>query len=808
MTNKYAVEGMSCAACATRVERAVSSVEGVTGCTVSLLTNSMTVEGNAEEAKIITAVERAGYKIKKTDIIEEKTRDNEVHNLLKRLTASLLFLAALMYASMGHTMWSFPMPALFANNPLALGILQLSLSAAVLVINRKFFISGFKGLFHGSPNMDTLISLGSLAAFVYSTYILCLMPSSNNPHHLVHDLYFESAAMILALVTVGKMLEAYSKGKTTNALRELINLTPKTACVMRNGKEIIIPAEQVEKGDIFILRPGDAVAADGKVIKGSSAINEAALTGESTPCEKEEGDLVFSGTINLSGYLECEAQRVAQDTILAEIIETVKNAASSKAPIAKIADKVSGIFVPIVVTIAAVTAFLWLVFGQTVGFSLTRAISVLVISCPCALGLATPVAILVGSGRGAKLGILFKNAQALENAGRINTVVLDKTGTITEGQPSVTDIVVETIQEDELLRFAAALEHSSEHPLAKAVMKKAEERNISYPDVTDFLALQGNGVQAEIAGKKLIGGSYKFISTHIELDESTKKTVETLSASGKTPLLFALEGRLLGIIAVADTVRTGAAEAVKQLQKMGISVAMLTGDNKFTAEYVAKLVGIENVIAEVHPTQKAQTIEKIKKSGKVAMVGDGINDAPALTVADVGIAIGKGTNIAIDSADIVLRRDSLAALPRAIALSRATLRTIKQNLFWAFFYNILSIPIAAGVFINSLGWQLSPMFAAAAMSLSSICVVANAIRLSRVKLFKGMEIKDMIKNLKIDGMMCPHCEKRVKSLLEALPEISSAEVSYEKGTAQIKLNSDITDEALKKVIEAEGYKVL
>lgn len=843
---QYNVTGMSCAACSARVEKAVSKVDGVTSCSVSLLTNSMGVEGSAPAAEIIRAVEEAGYGASlkggnsgartgagassAVSEQEDMLRDRETPLLKKRLAASLVFLVILMYFSMGHMMWGWPVPAFFAENHVAMGILQLLLTAIVMVINQKFFISGFRGLIHRSPNMDTLVALGSSAAFGYSVVALFAMTDAQmrGDHQAVmgymHEFYFESAAMILALITVGKMLEARSKGKTTDALKSLMKLAPKTAVILSEGEEKEIPVEQVKKGDIFVVRPGENIPVDGVIIQGSSAVNESALTGESIPVDKETGDQVSAATINQSGFIKCEATRVGEDTTLSQIIQMVSDAAATKAPIAKVADKVSGVFVPAVIAIAIVTIIVWLLAGQTIGFALARGISVLVISCPCALGLATPVAIMVGNGMGAKNGILFKNAVSLEETGRTQIVVLDKTGTITSGEPTVTDILpAEGYSGDELMDLAAALEAKSEHPLARAIIKAAADSGRQTAEVSQFKALPGNGLSAVLNGKELYGGNHKFISNIAEVPAGMARQAEELAASGKTPLFFAAGGDLIGIIAVADVIKDDSYEAVREMRNMGIRVVMLTGDNERTARAIGKEAGVDRVIAGVMPEGKESVIRQLKEKGKVAMVGDGINDAPALTRADIGIAIGAGTDVAIDAADIVLMKSSLLDVPAAIRLSRATLRNIHENLFWAFIYNVIGIPLAAGVFISLVGWQLNPMFGAAAMSLSSFCVVSNALRLNWFKMYDPKsdhkiknklkesdwekEKETMNKTMKIEGMMCAHCEAAVKKALEELPQVEQAEVSHEKGTAVVTLSADIADEKLKKAVEDKDYKV-
>lgn len=835
---QYTVTGMSCAACSARVEKAVSKVEGVTSCSVSLLTNSMGVEGTAAAADIIKAVEEAGYgasrkgettkagQTGKTVGDEELLADRETPILKKRLLASLGFLAVLMYFSMGHMMWGWPLPAFFQDNHIAMGLIQLLLTAVVMVINQKFFISGYKSLWHRAPNMDTLVALGSTAAFVYSTYALFAMTDAQVKGNMesvmayMHEFYFESAAMILTLITVGKMLEARSKGKTTDALKSLMKLAPKTATILQDGVETEISIEQVNKGDFFVVRPGENIPVDGIVVEGNSAVNEAALTGESIPVDKAPGDAVSAATLNQSGFLTCQASRVGEDTTLSQIIQMVSDAAATKAPIAKIADKVSGVFVPAVIAIAVVTIIVWLLAGESLGFALARGISVLVISCPCALGLATPVAIMVGNGMGAKNGIMFKTAVSLEETGRTQIVALDKTGTITGGEPKVTDLIpVGGISEKELLFHAYALEQKSEHPLAGAIIAYGKNKDIAVGEVTDFTALPGNGLSAVLDGSTLIGGNYKFVSEESEISQSIKEKSEVLSEEGKTPLFFAKDGKLLGIIAVADMIKEDSPQAVKELQNMGIKVVMLTGDNERTAKAIGKQAGVDEVIAGVLPEGKENVIRNLKKKGKVAMVGDGINDAPALTRADVGIAIGAGTDIAIDAADVVLMKSRLSDVPAAIRLSRATLKNIHENLFWAFFYNVIGIPLAAGVWIPFLGWKLNPMFGAAAMSLSSFCVVTNALRLNlchiydaskdkKIKNKKKAEVKEMEKTMKIEGMMCGHCEARVKKCLEALPQVDEAVVSHEAGTAVVKLNTEIANEVLKKTVEDQDYKVL
>ncbi len=825
---QYNVTGMSCAACVARVEKAVNAVDGVNSCSVSLLTNSMGVEGLADPQKIISAVTEAGYgaSLKEGKNTPSKSseddalKDTETPKLKRRLIASLGFLIVLMYISMGHVMWGWWLPEVLASNPLAIGLSQLLLTAIVMVINQKFFINGFKGLLHKSPNMDTLVALGSGASFVYSVYALFKMTADvEMAHHWLHEFYFESAAMILTLITVGKMLEARSKGKTTNALKSLMKLAPKTAVIIKDGVETEVPIDQVQIGDIFTVRPGEQISVDGEIIEGSTAVDESALTGESIPVDKSAGDRVSAATLNQSGYIKCRALRVGEDTTLSQIIKMVSDAAATKAPIAKIADKVSGIFVPAVITIAVITIIAWLVSGQPIGYALARGISVLVISCPCALGLATPVAIMVGNGVGAKNGILFKTAVSLEETGRVNTVVLDKTGTITQGQPKVTDIIpAENITEEQLINFAYSIEVKSEHPLAKAITQKGEEMSLNPADVQNFKALSGNGVTAEINEKILYGGSLKFISEKVTVDENTIQIAEKLADEGKTPLLFSIENRLLGIIAVADVIKEDSPQAIKELQNMGIRVVMLTGDNEKTANAIGKIAGVDEVIAGVLPDGKEKVIRRLKDKGKVAMVGDGINDAPALTRADIGIAIGAGADIAIDAADIILMKSRLSDVPAAIRLSRATLRNIHENLFWAFFYNAIGIPLAAGAFISLFGWELNPMFGAAAMSLSSFCVVSNALRLNfkdirnakkdkKIKL-KIKEKKPMEITMKIEGMMCPHCEAHVKKALEGVAEVREAIVSHKDGTAIVTLDADAAPATLKKAVEEQGYKVI
>ncbi len=835
---QYSVTGMSCAACSSRVEKAVSKVPGVTSCSVSLLTNSMGVEGTAAEQEIIKAVEDAGYGAAKKGAIaggkpvitemagEGLLKDRETPLLRQRLIASLGFLIVLMYISMGHMMWGWPLPAFLEGNHIAVGLFQLLLTIIIMVINQKFFISGFKSLFHKAPNMDTLVALGSTAAFVYSTYALFAMTdaqvkgNSNMVMEYMHEFYFESAAMILTLITVGKMLEARSKGKTTDALKSLMKLAPKTAILVIDGVETEVSIDQVKTGDIFVVRPGENIPVDGVVLEGNSAVNEAALTGESIPIDKEKGDHVSAATINQSGYLRCEATRVGEDTTLSQIIQMVSDAAATKAPIAKVADKVSGVFVPTVIIIAALTIFIWLLAGKDIGFALARGISVLVISCPCALGLATPVAIMVGNGVGAKNGIMFKTAVSLEEAGKMQIVALDKTGTITQGEPEVTDIITaKGIISQELLQLAFSLEKKSEHPLAGAIIRYAKNQNIEEFEVTDFTALPGNGLSAVIEGEMLAGGNALFISKQAEVPEELKKQAEKLAEEGKTPLYFAKGKRLIGIIAVADIIKEDSPKAVQELKDMGIHVVMLTGDNERTANAVGKLAGVDEVIAGVLPDGKENVIRSLQNKGKVAMVGDGINDAPALTRADIGIAIGAGTDIAIDAADVVLMKSRLSDVAAAIRLSKATLKNIHENLFWAFIYNVIGIPLAAGIWIPIFGWQLNPMFGAAAMSLSSFCVVTNALRLNLVPIYKAgkikkkkkiekMEEKGMTKTMKIEGMMCGHCEARVKKCLEAIPGVTEAAVSHEAGTAVVTLASEVTNETLTKAVEEQDYKVL
>ena len=837
---QYNVTGMSCAACSARVEKAVSKVPGVTSCSVSLLTNSMGVEGDASPSDIIAAVEAAGYGASEKSVraeegkrqaslaaAEDSLLDKETPKMKKRLIASLCFLIPLMYFSMGHMMWNWPAPAFLEENHVAMGLLQLLLTSAVMVINQKFFISGFRGLIHGAPNMDTLVALGAGASFVYSTYALFAMTDAQARGDMagvmsyMHEFYFESAAMILTLITVGKMLEARSKGKTTDALKSLMRLAPKTATILRNGAETEVPVEQVRKGDIFVVRPGENIPVDGIVLEGSSAVNESALTGESIPVDKKPGDQVSAATVNHSGFIRCEAARVGEDTTLSQIIRMVSDAAATKAPIAKIADRVSGVFVPAVIAVAAVTVIVWLIAGETVGFALARGISVLVISCPCALGLATPVAIMVGNGMGAKNGIMFKTAVSLEETGKTQIVALDKTGTITSGEPRVTDMIpADGITEDELLAAAYALEKKSEHPLAHAILVRAKERGVDETlETEEFRAVPGNGLAGRLGEDRLAGGNLKFIGGNAEITDETKKKAEELAAGGKTPLFFSRNGKLIGIIAVADVIKEDSPQAVRELRNMGIHVVMLTGDNERTAKAIGAQAGVDEVIAGVLPDGKESVIRSLKRKGKVAMVGDGINDAPALTRADIGIAIGAGTDIAIDAADVVLMKSRLSDVPAAIRLSRAALRNIHENLFWAFFYNVIGIPLAAGVWIPLFDWQLNPMFGAAAMSLSSFCVVTNALRLNwfnahdarkdkKVKSHKKQEVVTMQKTMKIEGMMCGHCEARVKKTLEAIPQVDAAEVSHEAGTAVVTLNAEVADDVLKKAVEDQDYKVL
>ena len=854
---QYTVTGMSCAACSARVEKAVSKVDGVTSCSVSLLTNSMGVEGSATEAQIVEAVEQAGYgaspkgtetetangratnSLEQLKAAQDALVDRETPKLVNRLIASLIFLVVLMYFSMGHMMWGWPLPEFFNGNHVAMGLLQLLLTVAVMVINQKFFISGFKGLIHGAPNMDTLVALGSAASFGYSVYALFAMTAAQVKGDMdavmsyMHEFYFESAAMILALITVGKMLEAHSKGKTTDALKSLMQLAPKTATVVKDGVEQEISVDAVRKDDIFVVRPGENIPVDGEIIDGTTAVNESALTGESIPVDKQKGDAVSAATVNQSGFIKCRATRVGEDTTLSQIIQMVSDAAATKAPIAKIADRVSGVFVPAVITIAVITIIAWLIAGETVGFALARGISVLVVSCPCALGLATPVAIMVGNGKGAKSGILFKTATSLEATGRTQIVALDKTGTITSGEPKVTDIVPEETffgktgnHAGKLLAIAASVEAKSEHPLAKAIMERAKTDEIAIAEVTDFSAVVGNGLTATLAGKMIKAGNLAFVSKFVKVSDDMRAKAVEFSKEGKTPLFFAADDRLCGIIAVADTIKEDSPEAVRQLKNMGIRVVMLTGDNEQTANAIGKQAGVDEVIAGVLPDGKEAVIRKLKKQGRVAMVGDGINDAPALTRADMGIAIGAGSDVAIDAADVVLMKSRLIDVPAAVRLSRATLTNIHENLFWAFFYNVIGIPLAAGLWYPLLGWKLNPMFGAAAMSLSSFCVVTNALRLNLCRVYdpkhdrkakpdrkdkadkpNESEEKSMTKTMNIEGMMCCHCEARVKKALEALDAVSEAAVSHESGTAVVTLSSDISDEKLKETVEAEDYKV-
>ena len=840
---QYTVTGMSCAACSSRVEKAVSKVDGVTSCSVSLLTNSMGVDGSASDRAVIEAVEAAGYgaavkgrgndqkgaaagSLESMESAKDALIDRETPKLRKRLIASVIFLIVLMYFSMGHMMWDWPLPSFFVGNHVAMGLLQLLLTIAVMVINQKFFVSGFKGLIHGAPNMDTLVALGSAASFGYSVYVLFAMTDAQVKGDMdavmsyMHEFYFESAAMILTLITVGKMLESHSKGKTTDALKSLMKLAPKTATLIRDEKEVVVSIDDVKSGDIFVVRPGENVPVDGIVLDGNSAVNESALTGESIPVDKAAGDKVSAATLNQSGFIRCRATRVGEDTTLSQIIQMVSDAAATKAPIAKIADKVSGVFVPAVITIAVVTVIGWLLAGETAGFALARGISVLVISCPCALGLATPVAIMVGNGKGAKSGILFKTAASLEAAGRTQIIALDKTGTITSGEPVVTDIIPAdpSVSDNELLKFAAAVEEKSEHPLARAIIRKAKEEKIEPEEVTDFSAVVGNGLKGVLRGNEIAAGNLKFIEKTAEISDDIRKIADELSKEGKTPLFFAESGSLLGIIAVADTIKEDSAQAVKQLRNMGIKVVMLTGDNEQTAKAIGKQAGVDEVIAGVLPDGKESVIRKLKKHGRTAMVGDGINDAPALTRADTGIAIGAGTDVAIDAADVVLVKSRLIDVPAAIRLSRATLTNIHENLFWAFFYNVIGIPLAAGLWYPLLGWKLNPMFGAAAMSLSSFCVVTNALRLNlckvydskrdkKIKQIKESEEKNMTKTLNVEGMMCGHCEARVKKALEALDAVDEAVVSHTDGTAVVTLNAEVSDDLLKETVEAQDYKV-
>lgn len=874
---QYSVTGMSCAACSARVEKAVNGLKGVTSCSVSLLTNSMGVEGNVSSAEVIAAVEAAGYgaavkekgqkreaagAVSQAASDEDFLKDRETPVLRRRLIASLLFLVPLMYVSMGHMMWGWPVPGFLAGNHVAMGLVQLLLTGIVMVINQKFFISGFRSLLHRAPNMDTLVALGAGASFIYSTYALFAMTGAQMHMDMdavmgyMHEFYFESAAMILTLITVGKMLEAHSKGKTTDALKSLMKLAPKTAIVLQNGVETEVPVEQVKKGDVFVVRPGENIPVDGFVVEGTSAVNESALTGESIPVDKQNGDIVSAATLNQSGFLKCEASRVGEDTTLSQIIQMVSDAAATKAPIAKVADRVSGVFVPAVIAIAVVTFLVWMFAGESFGFALARSISVLVISCPCALGLATPVAIMVGNGMGAKNGIMFKTAVSLEEAGKTEIVALDKTGTITSGEPRVTDLIpVEGVSEEKLLRLAYVLEEKSEHPLARAVIAEGKTRGIRrtakehvLPELADFQAVVGNGLSGVADGERLYGGNQGFISQKVPIPMTMQKKAEELAEDGKTPLYFAEEDRLLGIIAVADVIKEDSPRAVKELQGMGIHVVMLTGDNERTARAIGRQAGVDEVIAGVLPDGKESVIRSLKEKGKVAMVGDGINDAPALTRADMGIAIGAGTDIAIDAADVVLMKSRLSDVPAAIRLSRATLRNIHENLFWAFFYNVIGIPLAAGVWIPLFGLKLNPMFGAAAMSLSSFCVVTNALRLNWFKMHdasrdkkirkrkkqegrerqeailqdkqerqeaiqqeqrkQNQEESTMKKTMKIEGMMCGHCEAAVKKALEALPQVDAAEVSHEAGSAVVTLNSEVAEDVLKETVEAKDYKVV
>ena len=831
---QYTVTGMSCAACSARVEKAVSAVPGVTSCSVSLLTNSMGVEGTASAEAVVSAVQAAGYgaSLKGASCAptaaaqEDALADRETPALKRRLIASLGFLIALMYVSMGHMMWGWPLPACLEGNHVAMGLLQMLLTIAVMVINQKFFINGFRSLLHGAPNMDTLVALGAAASFGYSTYALFAMTGAQvrgdaaAVMQYMHEFYFESAAMILALITVGKMLEARSKGKTTDALRSLMKLAPQTATLVRGGQELTVPIAQVQRGDVFVVRPGESIPVDGVVLEGESAVNESALTGESIPVDKAVGDSVSAATTNQSGFLRCEATRVGEDTTLSQIIKMVSDAAATKAPIAKVADRVSGVFVPTVIALAILTTAVWLLCGQSLGFALARGISVLVISCPCALGLATPVAIMVGNGLGAKNGILFKTAVSLEETGKTEIVALDKTGTITQGEPRVTDVLpAEGMTQGALLSLAAALEQRSEHPLARAVMIRAEEDGLTAAPVGDFRALPGNGLTATLSGETLLGGSLSFVSSQVDVPRSIRQKAEVLAEEGKTPLLFAQAGRLAGVIAVADVIKADSPAAIAALRNMGIRVVMLTGDNEKTARAIGRLAGVDEVIAGVLPEGKESVIRRLQAQGKVAMVGDGINDAPALTRADIGIAIGAGTDVAIDAADVVLMKSRLSDVPAAIRLSRATLRNIHENLFWAFFYNVIGIPLAAGVWIPLFGWTLNPMFGAAAMSLSSFCVVSNALRLNLFKLHdagkdkkinrhsKHKEETTMVKTMKIEGMMCGHCEAAVKKALEAIDGVASAEVSHTDGTAVVTLSKPVENAALRKAVEDKDYTV-
>jgi len=852
---QFNVTGMSCAACSARVEKAVNKVPGVTGCSVSLLTNSMGVEGTASEQEIIAAVVAAGYgasvkgaAAQKKENPEDALADKETPVLKRRLYTSLGFLLVLMYVSMGHSMWGWPLPGFFDNNPVAVGLVQLILTAIVMLINKKFFVSGFASLMHRAPNMDTLVALGSGASFVYSLYALFAMTGAQaagefeHAMHWMHEFYFESAAMIVTLITVGKMLEARSKGRTTDALKSLMKLAPKTATLLVDGEEQIVPVEQVKKGDVFVVRPGENIPVDGVVIEGHTAVNESALTGESIPVDKEPGDPVSAATVNQSGFIKCEASRVGEDTTLSQIIRMVSDAAATKAPIAKVADRVSGVFVPTVITIAVVTTIIWLLAGQTAGFALARGISVLVISCPCALGLATPVAIMVGSGLGAKHGILFKTAVSLEETGRTQIVALDKTGTITSGEPKVTDVLpADGVTGEELMSLAASLEKKSEHPLARAVLGHAEKVGVPMQEVEGFTALPGNGLTARLNGKTLLGGSMKYVASQALIPDDMMKRAEELAQKGRTPLLFAEDGKLIGVIAVADTIKEDSPQAVKELKDMGVRVVMLTGDNERTARAIAAQAGVDEVVSGVLPDGKAEVIRQLKQQGRVVMVGDGINDAPALTGADIGIAIGAGTDVAIDAADVVLMKSRLTDVSAAIRMSRATLTNIHENLFWAFIYNVIGIPLAAGAFIHLLGWEMNPMFGAAAMSLSSFCVVSNALRLNFFRLHSAKHdrkirqkgpaqpvvllqseacgdacpavqaeqpVQGLTRILKIEGMMCGHCEKAVREALMAVEGVESAEASHEKGEAVVKLSGPVADEALIAAVEAEEYEVL
>lgn len=836
---QYKVSGMSCAACQTRVEKAVSAVKGVTSCSVSLLTNSMGVEGTARPEEIIAAVSEAGYGAELKNRNQEKQtvrfdeedalKDRETPILKKRLIVSLGFLVVLMYVSMGHMMWGFPLPSFFHDNHVAMGLLQLLLTVAIMVMNQKFFISGFKSLWHRAPNMDALVALGATAAFGYSTFALFAMTDAQvkGDADLVmsymHEFYFESAAMILTLITVGKMLEARSKGKTTDALKGLMRLAPKTASIIRDGMEMTVPVTQVVKGDVFVVRPGENIPVDGIVMEGNSAVDESMLTGESIPADKMVGSTVSAGTLNQAGFIRCEATRVGEDTTLSQIIKMVSDAAATKAPIAKIADKVSGVFVPFVIVIAVITIIGWLIAGQTVGFALARGISVLVISCPCALGLATPVAIMVGSGMGAKNGILFKTAVSLEKTGKAGIVALDKTGTITRGEPAVTDFIpVNGIDEKELLSIAYALESKSEHPLARAIKKKAQEEELTVSDVEQFKALPGNGLTGTLGSDVLFGGNYQFVHEHAAISEELRQRAEILAGEGKTPLFFARQGVLLGVITVADTMKEDSPSAIKEMQNMGIRVVMLTGDHERTAKAIGKKAGVDEVIAGVLPGDKESVIQSLKKQGTVIMVGDGINDAPALTSADIGIAIGAGADVAIDAADVVLMKSRLTDVPAAIRLSRATLRNVHENLFWAFIYNTIGIPLAAGLFIHLFGWKLNPMFGAAAMSLSSFCVITNALRLNFIQMYDAKrdgkikrknknrnekETMKMEKTIKIEGMMCGHCEMHVKKALEALDGVDSVKVSHKAGTAVVTLHENVSEDVLKQAVTQQGYEV-